>query len=962
MYSRAHHRSPSLPLAGLKALFTLAAALALSPTSRIDAQITVSGLTDQTVYADHVSFTVPPTAGVTTVAALDGVEIPTGQLYDVDNPDYHELSVEQFNGGPDPVASVVIQFIVRSSERADSEWGLPPWVPYPSIPSAAAEFAGSHLQVMAPASFPQGLRIPVVLWVLDDATGKRVGVNGPVVSAAPFAAEVFLRRGVGSGHLPAASQGASLTYAPHIQTVSAEKDIVIDSSTSWTNVSGTVAATASWGANARVRVTGNLTIPAGVTLTVEAGSVVALAGGVDILVAGTLRVNGTIAQPVTFLPLDDSSPWGGIVLNAAASRAEVTGGIFTGSGQDQDWFGNNPGMGSSHRDEQPCFYVSNGARANLTDSALIDGRGQAGHGESGFFTLERTLIQRFITAGQYNGGAVNFTDSAVIEFPYDGAPFADQDNDAIYMTGGAHFLTNCLVGWSLDDGMDAGSGSAGPVTVKGCWVESTFHEGMAWSETRTPTVSDTVAINCGQGIECGFGEPMVTATRILSTGNATGARFGDNYDWDYNGFLRITDSLILYNYRDVFLKNWSDWTERLAQVDLHANRITNPHPALPDNAVWNPATDAAELEPFLPTPATVVGMGIALRETHLDQEKLAEGVPVRLSTFAPRTVSATYTVTSENGQLETGTVTFLAGETVRRIFPAIPDLAQHGRIVVTLSAPVNAEITGNASATYLKITAVTLIARASEWKYRDTGTNLETAWRELDYNDASWPSGRAVLGFGDNQPTPINGGPSNSRFPTTYFRRDFDVDDPSIFDTLIVRLLRDDGAVVYINGDEVFRSNMPDGTIEYGTHATSSSTSETNYFAKEFDAGSLRAGRNVIAVEVHQATVDSSDLSFDLELIGNSVVSSGPGGFIRGDANGDGGVDIADPVKTLFVLFGGIASDCEDAIDADDNGVTSISDAILVLAYLFQGGAAPAQPFPLAAPDPTTDALDCSRD
>jgi hypothetical protein len=141
-----------LPLAGLKALFTLAAALALSPTSRIDAQITVSGLTDQTVYADHVSFTVPPTAGVTTVAALDGVEIPTGQLYDVDNPDYHELSVEQFNGGPDPVASVVIQFIVRSSERADSEWGLPPWVPYPSIP-----FRGRRVRGLSPASHGSGV-------------------------------------------------------------------------------------------------------------------------------------------------------------------------------------------------------------------------------------------------------------------------------------------------------------------------------------------------------------------------------------------------------------------------------------------------------------------------------------------------------------------------------------------------------------------------------------------------------------------------------------------------------------------------------------------------------------------------------------------------------------------------------------------------------------------------------------
>ena len=49
----------------------------------------------------------------------------------------------------------------------------------------------------------------------------------------------------------------------------------------------------------------------------------------------------------------------------------------------------------------------------------------------------------------------------LIEFPSATAPFADDDNDAFYLTGGAHALTDCLIGWSLDDGIDAGSG-AGP--------------------------------------------------------------------------------------------------------------------------------------------------------------------------------------------------------------------------------------------------------------------------------------------------------------------------------------------------------------------------------------------------------------------------------------------------------------------------------------------------------------------
>jgi hypothetical protein len=55
---------------------------------------------------------------------------------------------------------------------------------------------------------------------------------------------------------------------------------------------------------------------------------------------------------------------------------------------------------------------------------------------------------------------------------------------------------------------------------------------------------------------------------------------------------------------------------------------------------------------------------------------------------------------------------------------------------------------------------------------------------------------------------------------TTCFRRAFDVTDPSQFTRLTLRVLRDDGAVVYLNGAEVFRTNMPSGTIGYLTLAS----------------------------------------------------------------------------------------------------------------------------------------------
>ena len=80
--------------------------------------------------------------------------------------------------------------------------------------------------------------------------------------------------------------------------------------------------------------------------------------------------------------------------------------------------------------------------------------------------------------------------------------------------------------------------------------------------------------------------------------------------------------------------------------------------------------------------------------------------------------------------------------------------------------------------------------------------------------------------------------------------------------------------------------------------------------------------------------------------------------FVRGDANMDATVDIADPVFTLSHLFlGGRAPPCLDAADANDSGDLDLSDAVTTLSHLFDGGAV--LPPPASAPggDPTPDGL-----
>jgi hypothetical protein len=82
------------------------------------------------------------------------------------------------------------------------------------------------------------------------------------------------------------------------------------------------------------------------------------------------------------------------------------------------------------------------------------------------------------------------------------------------------------------------------------------------------TATDSVALNCGQGYECGYEAPDVNTVHCLSTANVVGARFGDNYDWTYNGFLTVRDSLLLFNQRDIWGRAWDDWTVHLAQMTL----------------------------------------------------------------------------------------------------------------------------------------------------------------------------------------------------------------------------------------------------------------------------------------------------------------------------------------------------------------------------------------------------------
>ncbi len=179
----------------------------------------------------------------------------------------------------------------------------------------------------------------------------------------------------------------------------------------------------------------------------------------------------------------------------------------------------------------------------------------------------------------------------------------------------------------------------------------------------------------------------------------------------------------------------------------------------------------------------------------------------------------------------------------------------------------------------LPVTSV-LLASNSVWKYLDNGTDQGTAWRFPAFDDSTWASGLAELGYGDGgEATVVGFGPdANNKYITTYFRVAFTIGNPAAYTNLLLQLVRDDGPVVYLNGVEVYRNNLPAGAITFTTLGLTAigGGDESAYQSTNIPTSALVAGVNVIAVEMHQANGTSTDVSFNLQLIGTGPVIAAP--------------------------------------------------------------------------------------
>ena len=159
-----------------------------------------------------------------------------------------------------------------------------------------------------------------------------------------------------------------------------------------------------------------------------------------------------------------------------------------------------------------------------------------------------------------------------------------------------------------------------------------------------------------------------------------------------------------------------------------------------------------------------------------------------------------------------------------------------------------------------------VLPRGSAWRFLDGPSAPTIDWTSPNYDDASWKEGPAELGYGESdEQTVIGFGPdAQNKYPSAYFRKRFSIGDTTGMSPAPVSVLFDDGVVVYLNGTEVFRNNMPDGPITYGLFAINAI--EPQWTSFQVPVNLLKPGENVVSVEVHQANGSSSDLSFNLEF------------------------------------------------------------------------------------------------
>ena len=255
------------------------------------------------------------------------------------------------------------------------------------------------------------------------------------------------------------------------------------------------------------------------------------------------------------------------------------------------------------------------------------------------------------------------------------------------------------------------------------------------------------------------------------------------------------------------------------------------------------------------------------------------------------------------------------------------------------------------------------IEEGDSWDYIVATEELPADWNlpEFRPQDNGWQSGPTGLGYGDDDDATFIADLQDQAL-ALYARHEWQLSGGGEnMNFLRLSIRYDDGFVAYLNGTEVARANLEGvpPAFDEAANTTHEITGGEGVFDEVIDLtdfrGRLRNGLNVLAIEVHNNTLGSSDLSLSAEL-----EFSAPGEtFIRGDVDNNASWNVTDAVKILLHAFTGAELPCLEAADVDDSGRIDMEDGVGLLNFVFMQGEAPPPPLYEALPDLDSDELGC---
>ncbi len=406
---------------------------------------------------------------------------------------------------------------------------------------------GTALRIIAPVTLLPGDPIPVIarqVSLPDESTDWSAWGELVVMSDGgdPIGDPILMKKGIGAVTAPSIDADS---IRLGIDGAESGHSIRFDGALPLAQRSGTLPVEDSrWEAGIHHLINGDLTVPAGSTLRIEAGAIVRVASKANIHVNGSLVIAGRPDSLVTILAANPDSAWGGFILRDAEGVIDHC--IFGNGGADESQqFG--------HSYSQPIIMLRSSS-LEIRDCYLLDCPGK-GFGATGSeFRGERLLVTRCDTGGEFESTLTRIVDSHVLDIPNADGIFDDDDNDGLYFMNPAvgseepSLVDRCCVITGKDDAIDH---KEARLVIRNSWLEGFTHEGVAGSRGEWLHVINTVVRGCENGIEAGYGTPTVLVDHCVLVDNDVGLKFGDGYDWGCDGSLVVTNTIAVDNLDNV---------------------------------------------------------------------------------------------------------------------------------------------------------------------------------------------------------------------------------------------------------------------------------------------------------------------------------------------------------------------------------------------------------------------------